>query len=249
MTEAQGARPQSPVDPEPTYLVGRSPRNWLVRSPSLQRLYWDLHSRWWDDVADRYGPDELAVREWLALVGRDPSPRVLDIGCGTGSHAAWLVARGSNVVGVDISMGMLRRARSKARTRDTGRAVFLRADLNDPLPVADASFDTVLCLAVMSAVTDVPRLLRDVHRVLRPRGRLIVRVIRFSRNTPHRGTMSGLLFSVGKALPGWQQRLGVRTRGELLDLLGEAGFRVMEERAASSMLTLLVEKRTIAAPA
>jgi ubiquinone/menaquinone biosynthesis C-methylase UbiE len=243
VTDGRYASSKSAEDSEPRFVVGRSPRSWVARWPWLQRLYWDLHSRWWDDVEHRYGvQDDLAVLEWLEGLRGPRRMRALDLGCGTGTHAAALVASGLDVVGIDISPGMLRRARAKTRPRGPGTAVFLRATLNETLPVAGVSFDAVLCLAVMSTITDETRLLGEARRVLRPGGMLVVRVVRFTPVTPYSGTVSGALFALGKVLPGWQGRLGKRTRGELLGLLFDAGFRVVEERATSATLTLLTEK-------
>jgi SAM-dependent methyltransferase len=238
MTEGRHEPLEAVTDPAPVFVVGRSPRSWQYRWPLLQRLYWDVHSRWWDGVENRYGQEEdLAVVEWLERARGRGTLRVLDIGCGTGTHAEMLAARGFDVVGIDISPGMLERARAKTRIPMTGTVVFQRASLNDPLPLDDASFDAALCLAVMSTVTDVPRFLGEVHRVLRPGGLFVVRVIRFMPATRFRGTMSGFLFSLGRAVPAWTRRVRVRTRGDLLRLLSDAQFRLSEERPAQEMLT------------
>ena len=63
---------------------------------------------------------------------------VLDLGCGTGRHTAWLAEAGARVTAVDFSENMLERARVKVSAADVR---FVVHDLHEPLPLDDASFD------------------------------------------------------------------------------------------------------------
>ncbi len=108
-----------------------------------------------------------AVQELLGdLRGRD----VLDAGAAAGEHSAWLVAHGARVVALDASEAMVRLAR--ARLGESAAA--LRADLAQPLPLADASFDVVLCSLTLHYLEDWLAPLREFARVLRPGGRLVL---------------------------------------------------------------------------
>ena len=108
-----------------------------------------------------------AVREVLGDVrGRD----VLDAGAAAGEHSAWLVAHGARVVALDASEAMVRLAR--ARLGDA--ATVLCADLARPLPLADASFDVVLSSLTLHYLEDWVPTLRELARVLRPGGRLVL---------------------------------------------------------------------------
>ncbi|GHO47278.1 hypothetical protein KSX_54410 [Ktedonospora formicarum] len=74
----------------------------------------------------------------LSLLPPVQGKRVLDIGCGPGLYAAWLIERGAQVVGFDISGEMIERARLRVGDRGT----FYQHDISQPLPfAADASFD------------------------------------------------------------------------------------------------------------
>ena len=66
---------------------------------------------------------------------------VLDLGCGTGRHTAWLAEAGASVTAVDFSEGMLAEARRKPGMESVR---FLAHDLHDPLPISDDSFDLVV---------------------------------------------------------------------------------------------------------
>ena len=108
-----------------------------------------------------------AVREVLGDVrGRD----VLDAGAAAGEHSAWLVAHGARVVALDASEAMV----ELARTRLGDAATVLRADLARPLPLADASFDVVLSSLTLHYLEDWIPTLRELARVLRPGGRLVL---------------------------------------------------------------------------
>ena len=112
--------------------------------------------------------EEPHVREALGDVGgRD----VLELGCGTGRHTAWLAEAGARVTAVDFSAGMLERARERVPVGDVR---FIAHDLHDPLPFGDASFDAVLSGLVLEHLRDLDGFFAEAHRVLRPAGRAVV---------------------------------------------------------------------------
>jgi SAM-dependent methyltransferase len=91
--------------------------------------------------------------------------RVLDAGCGAGRTSEWLVEQGAEVVGIDASHEMLRRARERVPA-----ASFALADLAEPLAFEDASFDLAVAGLVMHYLRDWVPTLRELRRVLRPGG-------------------------------------------------------------------------------
>jgi ubiquinone/menaquinone biosynthesis C-methylase UbiE len=96
--------------------------------------------------------------------------RVLEVGVGTGLSFAHY-APDVEVVGVDPSEPMLKRARKRAA--ELGREVTLLEAPAEALPFEDNSFDTVVTLAVLCTVDDPPHALREIRRVLRPGGRFV----------------------------------------------------------------------------
>ncbi|UJW31879.1 class I SAM-dependent methyltransferase [Saccharothrix sp. AJ9571] len=108
----------------------------------------------------------------LALAGDVAGRRILDAGCGSGPLFAELRARGAAVTGIDASAGMLEQAR-----RRLGADAELRvADLADPLPFPDDSFDDVIASLVLHYLRDWGPTLAEMRRVLRTGGRLIASV-------------------------------------------------------------------------
>lgn len=120
----------------------------------------------YDGIADWYDsefePHPLESETWQTLVQLlgEGNGALIDVGCGTGSHAAGLAALGWNVTGVDLSEDMLRRAEAKGV-----RAV--RADAT-ALPYGDASFDAAVSIFTHTDVDDFAGLVREAVRVLRP---------------------------------------------------------------------------------
>jgi arsenite methyltransferase len=119
--------------------------------------------------------DVLRRRELVrAALGARPGDRILDVGCGPGFYVTELleaVGREGAVAGVDASADML--AVAAQRAEGHGNVTFHQADATS-LPVPDASFERAVCVQVLEYVRDVPAALSQMHRALRPGGRVLV---------------------------------------------------------------------------
>lgn len=107
-------------------------------------------------------------------LGARPGERILDIGCGPGFYVAELadlVGAGGAVVGIDPSADMLRLATK--RCEGDANVTFHEGPATS-LPMSDASFDAALSVQVLEFVEDVDGALAEMHRILRPGGRLVV---------------------------------------------------------------------------
>jgi SAM-dependent methyltransferase len=123
---------------------------------------YDGLAAWYETVAP---PSvEFSRRDLADILGRGEG-LCLDLGCGTGLYGEVLEGTGRTVVGVDISQDQLR----FAKTREAVAA----ADASQ-LPFHDASFDDVACIWVHGDLDDLPEVLAEVARVLRPGGRLLL---------------------------------------------------------------------------
>ena len=117
--------------------------------------------------------DRKFERVWELLDAHLPCDAFLDAGCGDGRHLAAIAAAGyrpSRVVGVDISERILETARATAAPLEPE---LVRANL-EALPLGDAAFDLVLCTQVIEHLLDVEAGMRELARVLRPGGTLIL---------------------------------------------------------------------------
>jgi SAM-dependent methyltransferase len=116
-------------------------------------------------------PDDL--QDWLlGHIDLGSGQQLVDVGCGTGWLHPALTARGVRVVGLDRSFGMVAETRLQARAHRL-RVTALRADAQQ-LPLRDACCDRATALHMLFHVPDVRRALRELRRVLRPGGRVVV---------------------------------------------------------------------------
>lgn len=123
----------------------------------------------YDEIADWYETqflshqqdDPIGVDRGLRdLLGPGPGT-CLEIGCGTGIHAATLRELGWSPVGLDLSQGMLRHARD--------RLPIARANA-EHLPIESHSLDAVVAVMVHTDMPGYPAVVREAARVLRPGG-------------------------------------------------------------------------------
>lgn len=140
--------------------------------------YHDALAPHWEDNYERIS---FVNRDRLILNGlRDEDvvgKQWLDAGCGTGRLARRLAQRGALVRGVDASCSMIEVAQRQAeRERVTGQVSFDRIETIENLPFAGDTFDGVLCSSVLEYVDDPVVCLRELRRVLKADGLLIVSV-------------------------------------------------------------------------
>lgn len=134
----------------------------------VERVYEKLSGVY--DIA--FGPVlQPGRRRAVAMMQAGPGTRILEIGVGTGLNLD-LYPQGSLVTGIDLSQPMLERARERAARLGID-ARLLQMDATD-LRFEDASFDVVYAPYVLSVVPDPVGVFREMWRVCRPGGRVIV---------------------------------------------------------------------------
>lgn len=129
------------------------------------RAYYDEFSDWYERERGRgyhgmIDDLEIAVAEPFAR-----NARVLEVGCGTGLILSRLAPLARRAVGIDLSRGML------ARARERGLAVV--QGVATALPFADASFDLVCSFKVLAHVPEIDTALREMARVTAPGGTIL----------------------------------------------------------------------------
>jgi phosphatidylethanolamine/phosphatidyl-N-methylethanolamine N-methyltransferase len=140
------------------------------------------------------GPGRRRAIQKLNLKAGD---RVLELGVGTGLTLP-LYPDKVEVTGVDLSPSMLRKARRRAKKLGLGHVQLAPMDAM-ALNLPDAAFDKVLALYVASVVPDPLRLLREMRRVCRPGGDLLL-VNHFSSDSRFLRRMERLLRPLGRGL-------------------------------------------------
>jgi len=133
-----------------------------------QQRYYELgRSYWW--LAGKYRIiDDVVKRSFRPVSAR---PRVLDVGCGPGNLLDFLVPHGE-IYGSDFSSAALRFCSQRGYRR------LFQADFHS-LPLQSGSFDLVTCIDVIEHLEDDRQALRELQRVLRPQGLLVLCVPAF----------------------------------------------------------------------
>ncbi|MHC3470108.1 class I SAM-dependent methyltransferase [Streptomyces sp. 7R007] len=166
------------------------------------------------------GRRHRAFTRLAELSGAAPGDRVLDVGCGTGyltRHMAARVGPDGTVTGVDPSGPVLDYARRRAPRPGSAPCIYQEGTA-ESLDLPDASFDTVVTSLMLHHLPEElrPAALREMYRVLRPGGRLLVAEFR-----PPRNRLGRLL------VHGATCHAMAHHRVDLLDtLVADAGFEV-----------------------
>lgn len=199
------------------------------KRPILDTIPLSTARRFYDRLGARHdlgGRSERAAKELaLAQLAAAPGERVLNVGAGTGKEQRLLqdaVGATGRACAVDISRTMLRLTRSRAP-----RALLCEAQAQ-ALPFAARSFDRLLSTYVLDLIplTDIPRILAECRRVLRPGGRLVLVSLTEGVNLPSR-LVVGLwktAYAVHPLACGGCRPL------QLTPLLQDAGFTVQQRQ-------------------
>lgn len=194
-----------------------------------------------------------AIRQLLAGLGE--RPRLLDLGAGTLDGALAIAARapGASIAAADFAREMLRVGASKLESADLRERVRLQVADGHDLPYRTGSFDGAFSAFCVRNLPDLPRAMRELRRVIRPGGRLVV--LEFFRPTKARVFLDGvwnarILPLVGWAVTGDREAYRYlpasiatfRSGDEYAALLREVGFsevvvRPLFPRGVASLVT------------
>lgn len=112
--------------------------------------------------------DKLATQKVLSASNFS---NVLELGCGTGKNTEWLAQKAAEVTAVDFSDQMLQQAQKKIKTENVQ---FVPANLLQPLPFENNTFDLVTCNLVLEHIQNLTPLFAEAARVLKPSGKMFV---------------------------------------------------------------------------
>jgi ubiquinone/menaquinone biosynthesis C-methylase UbiE len=156
------------------YVMSDPPSSWSAFRDLEASGQVDAAARWLEEAA-AIAPVHEGKRRSFELLGLTPGDRVLDVGCGTGTDVLWLsklVSPGGEAIGVDSSPGLVKAARRAVATV-SGSARFEVADAV-ALPFADAAFAACRCDRTLQHLMDPHAALREMARVTRPGGVVLV---------------------------------------------------------------------------
>ncbi len=158
----------------------------------------------------------------IALASIKEGETVLDLGSGAGFDsflAANRVGPTGKVIGVDMTPEMINRARENADKGSYSNVQFVPGRLED-LPVDDNSMDAVISNCVINLVPDKKKVFKEVFRVLKPGGRLMVSDLVLRQKLP---------LSIENSIEGYVGCIsGAVMKDVYLDAIGSAGFGDVE---------------------
>lgn len=172
------------------------------KRPFVQRLFSRIAPRYdWFNRLASFGLDQRWRRAAVAEGGVAAGQRVLDVCAGTGDLAilcARLAGDDGLIAGIDMNREMLSRARQKAQAKrlDIG---WLQGDA-ESLPFSTGSFDRVFIGFSTRNLTDLTAGLREMIRVLRPSGRLVILETGYPSHPLLRFGYQAFLFTVARGI-------------------------------------------------
>lgn len=161
----------------------------------------------------------LFYGRWRGEALSNLSGKVLEVGVGTGRNLKYYSLRCS-VIGIDISEGMLEKAREKAKSMKNITLLLMDAE---HLEFPDNYFDYVVSTFVLGSVPDPVKALKEMRRVLKPSGELIALEHMHSSNhliARIEDLISPILFSL----------IGNKMTRDTVGNIKRAGFNIMEEK-------------------
>jgi ubiquinone/menaquinone biosynthesis C-methylase UbiE len=117
--------------------------------------------------------DDDGATRFRAALGAAAQGNLLDLACGPGVVVAGLASGAASVTGIDVTEGMLERARARCAKAGLRNVAFKRGDVEN-LPFEDASFDGVVTRAAVHHFADPQRAFNEMFRVLRRGGTAVV---------------------------------------------------------------------------
>ncbi len=185
----------------------------------------------WFDLCEGVAEALLGLGRWRQQLLTRARGRVLEVGIGTGRNLPYYPPE-AEVVGVDLSPAMLERARRRAER--LGRRVCLAVMDGQRLLFPDSYFDAVVATLVLCTVPEPVQALREMVRVCRPDGRILL--------LDHVRSRAGwLAWLQERATPPWQRVCGCHLDRDSEALARAAGLRVPAVRRGFLGLVCAVE--------
>ena len=150
----------------------------------------------------------------LERMGIRPGDKILEVGVGTGINAS-LYPRNCHVTGIDFSAKMLDKARERVAKKGVTNVTLGEMDAAN-LSFADGSFDIVYAPYVISVVSDPLRVVKEMHRVCRPGGKIVI--------LNHFRSLSPFVSRLERAISPFTVHIGFKADLDLPGFLAQAGL-------------------------
>jgi 2-polyprenyl-3-methyl-5-hydroxy-6-metoxy-1,4-benzoquinol methylase len=152
-------------------------------------IYYDTNYRNFDtelysEIRREAFGEDIGQNSWLTADEQDrflswfdlsPGKTLLDVACGAGGPALCIAAKtGTSVIGIDVHEQAIATGNALAEQRGLSQAAEFRVvDAAQPLPFSDSTFDAITCIDAINHFPDRPRVIGELVRLLKPKGRLL----------------------------------------------------------------------------
>ncbi len=213
--------------------------------------FWDLYATVYDALPNHFQPYQKLLDQVVEEVSRySDSGIILDAGCGTGNFSMALAKRGYDVVGIDRTEGMLKRAKGKKKNAGIKNMELLKLDLEEELAFPDNYFEGIISVHSLYTMRDPERVIKEYHRILRPNGQFVlselqqpIEIMPVLKEAKNRGGWGEAidvfyhLFVLGlfNVVLGKRQGSGIYhywSESELKEKLSKAGFKITSVKEA-----------------
>lgn len=154
-----------------------------------------------------------------------PGERILEVGVGTGIALSYYPTN-CQVVGIDLSSGMLKKAEDRKKAFRLDNVILLRMDAGQ-MDFPDDSFDTVMAAYVVTAVPDYRKVMTEMIRVCRPGGRIVM--------LNHFSNGNKLIAAVERVISPLCKHIGFRTDLSLNHVLEGTSLQVLRKEKVNPL--------------
>jgi phosphatidylethanolamine/phosphatidyl-N-methylethanolamine N-methyltransferase len=182
-----------------------------VENDFVERVYEKLSSVYDLVFGPTLHPGRLVAIERMGIEADD---RILEVGVGTGINTS-LYPRNCHVTGVDLSSSMLEKARERVAREGLRNVRLLEMDAQN-LTFADGSFDIVYAPYLVSVVPDPVQVAREMRRVCKPGGKIII--------LNHFRSANPVLSRLERAISPFTVHIGFKSDLDLPAFLAQAGL-------------------------
>jgi phosphatidylethanolamine/phosphatidyl-N-methylethanolamine N-methyltransferase len=180
-----------------------------VENDFVERVYEKLASVYDLTFGPTLHPGRLDARDRMGI---QPNDRVLEVGVGTGINIS-LYPTNCRITGIDLSAGMLDKARERVARRNLRNVRLLEMDAAN-MTFADDSFDVVYAPYLVSVVPDPVKVACEMRRVCRPGGKIII--------LNHFRSANPILSRIERAISPFTVHIGFKSDLDLPGFLAQA---------------------------